>query len=57
VRSYIEQLKGYDGISGSYDFTDGTQRGVSQKDILIVRWDRSASQWQKASAFGGDPIR
>ncbi len=53
MHEYIEHLAGFPGISGTYDFTDGSQRGLSAKDIMIMRFDRAHSSWVSASEFGG----
>jgi branched-chain amino acid transport system substrate-binding protein len=54
IRDYILGLKDYPGISGVYDFTDktaGAQRGLTSKDVLIMRWD--GTTWLPASKMGG----
>jgi branched-chain amino acid transport system substrate-binding protein len=43
VHDYIENLHGWAGIEGVYDFRDGLQRGVGQDSLLVYRWD-SATQ-------------
>ena len=56
IRQYILGLKGYAGISGVYDFSDrgaGVQRGLTQKDVLVMRWDESKAAWIPASKMGG----
>ena len=56
LRNYILGLTDYAGISGMYDFTDkgaGTQRGLSQKDVLIMRWDETKTAWTPSSKMGG----
>jgi len=56
IRNYILGLTDYAGISGVYDFTDkgpGTQRGLSQKDVLIMRWDGDKNAWIPSSKMGG----
>jgi branched-chain amino acid transport system substrate-binding protein len=56
IRNYILSQTDYAGISGVYDFTDkgaGTQRGLSQKDVLIMRWDDTKPGWTASSKMGG----
>jgi branched-chain amino acid transport system substrate-binding protein len=56
IRQYILSLKGYAGISGLYDFTDrgpGVQRGLTSKDVLVMRWDEGRAGWTPASKMGG----
>jgi hypothetical protein len=53
IRDYIEKVHDFAGISGVYDFRDGSQRGLSQKDVIIMRWDATKGTWVAASSFGG----
>jgi hypothetical protein len=56
IREFILGLKGYVGISGVYDFSDraaGTQRGLTQKDVLLMRWDDGHGVFAPASKMGG----
>lgn len=53
LRDYIESLHDYAGISGVYDFRAGTHFGLSQKDVIVVRWDQDKSDFQVVSGFGG----
>src|SRR5665213_2200822 len=56
IRQYILGLKDYAGISGVYDFSDrgaGVQRGLSAKDVLIMRWDEGKTAWIPSSTMGG----
>jgi hypothetical protein len=56
IRSEILGLRDYAGISGVYDFTDrgpGVQRGLTAKDVLVMRWDGSKAAWTPASKMGG----
>jgi len=56
IRNEILSQTDYAGISGVYDFTDkgaGTQRGLSQKDVLIMRWDETKPGWTASSKMGG----
>jgi branched-chain amino acid transport system substrate-binding protein len=53
LQAYIEKLGDFPGISGRYDFRDGSQRGLSQKDLVVMRWDDSAKTWTTVSGSGG----
>jgi branched-chain amino acid transport system substrate-binding protein len=55
IRDYIEKVHDFAGVSGTYDFRDGSQRGLSQKDVLVMRWDAGKSNWVAASDLGGAP--
>jgi branched-chain amino acid transport system substrate-binding protein len=56
IRGFILGLRDYAGISGVYDFSDrgaGVQRGLTQKDVLVMRWDEGKAAWTAASKMGG----
>jgi hypothetical protein len=57
IRQWILSQNNYAGISGVYDFTDkgaGSQRGLSSKDVLIMKWDDTKPAFNPASKMGGD---
>jgi branched-chain amino acid transport system substrate-binding protein len=39
VRDYIENLHGWIGVNGVYDFSGGSQRGLGENACLILRYD------------------
>jgi branched-chain amino acid transport system substrate-binding protein len=53
IRDYILRLHDYHGIAGSFDFTDGSQRGLGQQNMLIMRWDAAKAVWVAVSKLGG----
>jgi len=53
IRDYILRQRAYRGVAGSFDFTDGSQRGLGQQDMLIMRWDAAKGVWVAASKLGG----
>jgi branched-chain amino acid transport system substrate-binding protein len=53
VRDYIEQLHGFAGINGVYDFRDGSQRGIGINTAMIVRWDPTDKHWIPVTRAGG----
>ena len=56
IRQFILDLKGYAGISGLYDFSDketGAQRGLTAKDVLVMRWNDGRQAWDAVSKMGG----
>lgn len=57
LKNYIEGLHGFAGASGIYDFRSGNQRGLSESDGIMVRWDRAKQTWVAISKFGGTPLR
>jgi branched-chain amino acid transport system substrate-binding protein len=52
VRDYLETIHGYAGISGVYDFRDGSNRGLGINDVLLARWDAGLGTWVAASQLG-----
>lgn len=53
---YIENLHGWAGAYGVYDFRDGSQRGLSQSNGIMVRWDAAKDYWVAVSKLGGAPL-
>ncbi len=53
IRDYILRQHDYRGVAGSFDFTDGSQRGLGQQNMMIMRWDASKGVWVAASKLGG----
>lgn len=45
LHAYIENLHDFPGISGVYDFRDGSNRGVGLADEVITRWDPATNIW------------
>ena len=57
LHDYIENLHGISGISGDYDFRDGSQRGLSIDKLLVMKWDPPKDTWTAVSGHGGRPMR
>jgi branched-chain amino acid transport system substrate-binding protein len=38
IHAYIESLRDFAGITGVYDFRDGSQRGINSSAIVMIRW-------------------
>jgi branched-chain amino acid transport system substrate-binding protein len=55
VRDYLEGLKGWSGIHGTYDFTDRAlpQRGLGEGVCIVVRYDPQKEDFVYVSAPGG----
>ena len=56
IHTYIEKLHDFPGILGVYDFTTGDQRGLTQRDLTIMRWDAKKDAWIAVSKPGGEPM-
>ena len=52
-REYLNSLHGFVGILGVYDFRDGTQHGIGQNAVIMVRWDPEAGDVVAVSKRGG----
>jgi branched-chain amino acid transport system substrate-binding protein len=48
VRSYIANLSGYTGVTGTYDFKAIPQRGINWKAVIMTRWDPARETWVNA---------
>ena len=56
LHNYIENLHGYTGITGTYDFRDGSQRGVGVESTMIMSWDPAKLDFVTVSKPGGNPL-
>lgn len=56
IEDYIENLHGWAGAYGIYDFRDGSQRGLAATNGIVVRWDPAKDYWVGVSKFGGAPL-
>ncbi|HXP94011.1 MAG TPA: hypothetical protein VN905_11135, partial [Candidatus Binatia bacterium] len=57
LRAYISGLHGFSGISGEYDFRASSERGLTDRDVMIMRWDSNQKAWTAVSQLGGKPLR
>jgi branched-chain amino acid transport system substrate-binding protein len=55
IKAYLSQLHGFAGANGVYDFRDGSQRGLTGENGIMVRWDAARDTWVAISKFGGAP--
>jgi branched-chain amino acid transport system substrate-binding protein len=55
IQRYIQQLHGWVGITGIYDFRDGSQRGVGVGVGVIGQWDPVKKDFIAVSRLGGYP--
>jgi branched-chain amino acid transport system substrate-binding protein len=53
IRDYIDNLHGWVGIEGVYDFRDAEQRGMDERSVVIYRWVPGSSSFVPVSAAGG----
>jgi branched-chain amino acid transport system substrate-binding protein len=55
IRSYIEGIRDFAGITGVYNFADsgtGEQRGLDINSVVMMRWNAPSSSWTAVSRFG-----
>ncbi len=55
LHDYLTHLRGFVGISGVYDFRDDNH-GLTDKSVIIVRWDTAKDTFVAASRGGGMPL-
>ncbi len=53
LRAYLDSLQGFAGINGIYDFKAVPNRGLSEQNVVVTRWDPEAGTWLVAG--GGTP--
>lgn len=56
-RNYLENLHGYAGASGVFDFRTGDQRGIDPRASVVVTWDEGKHQFETISKPGGLPLQ
>jgi branched-chain amino acid transport system substrate-binding protein len=56
LRAYLNNLRGWVGVNGPYDYRANPQRGIGADNIIIVRWDAQAGTGVAVSKFGGTPL-
>jgi branched-chain amino acid transport system substrate-binding protein len=55
VRDYIDNLHGWVGANGVYDFGDSEQRGIGINGLLIERWDPATRSFLAIARPGEGP--
>ena len=56
LRDYLDNLRGFVGVNGPYDFRAMPQRGLTENSLLIVRWDPVRQTAVAVSKFGGSAL-
>jgi branched-chain amino acid transport system substrate-binding protein len=56
LHDYLEQLHGFAGINGIYDFRDGGQHGLTANYGVVARWFPDKNDWIAVSRAGGVPL-
>jgi branched-chain amino acid transport system substrate-binding protein len=55
IQRYLQHLHGWTGITGVYDFRDGSQRGVGVGAGVVARWDDREKDFIALTKLGGYP--
>jgi branched-chain amino acid transport system substrate-binding protein len=53
LRTYIAGMQGVAGVNGIYDFKRVPQRGIDDRAVIIMRWDKDTTSWIPVSKPGG----
>jgi hypothetical protein len=53
IHDYIENLHGFAGINGMYDYRNGDQRGLEDASVKVFRWDAVTKSFVPVSQAGG----
>ena len=56
IRDYIENLKGWVGMNGIYDFSQGDQHGATGASFVMTRWNPTTGTFTAVSGLGGVPL-
>ena len=57
VRDYVNNLHGWTGINGAYDFTKYPQRGIGDDALVMLRWDPVNEVGIPLTQPGGAPLK
>jgi branched-chain amino acid transport system substrate-binding protein len=56
IHDYLEQLHGFAGINGIYDFRDGQQHGLTRTAGVVARWFADKNDWIAVTRPGGGTL-
>lgn len=56
IHDYIENLKGWVGMNGIYDFSLGDQHGCTGASFVMTRWMPATGTFVAVSGLGGAPL-
>jgi branched-chain amino acid transport system substrate-binding protein len=57
IRDYIDGLSHWAGADGIYDFKALPQRGLDDRNVIVIRWDAAKGTWVGVSRPGGIPLK
>lgn len=53
LRDAIENVRGWTGVNGVYDFHESEHRGIGSSSIVVVQWDPAKNDFSPVSKPGG----
>jgi len=53
IRDYVNGLHAFAGINGIYDFRDGSQHGIGENGVVMVRWNPANDSFTAVSKRSG----
>lgn len=56
IRDYIAGLTHFSGINGVYDFKKAPQRGLSDRNVVMTRWNSEKKRWDWVAGPRGVPL-
>jgi branched-chain amino acid transport system substrate-binding protein len=56
IKDFLDNLSGYPGINGIYDFKKSPQRGLDIGSTVVTRWDAPSKHWIMVSKPGGGAL-
>ena len=55
LHAYLDGLRNWNGVNGTYDFEKYPQRGIGENNVIMVRWDQQQHKGIAVSKLGGAP--
>jgi branched-chain amino acid transport system substrate-binding protein len=56
IKEFLNNLSGYAGVNGIYDFKKSPQRGLDIGSTVVTRWDAANRHWTMVSKPGGEAL-
>ncbi|MCL4489854.1 MAG: ABC transporter substrate-binding protein [Chloroflexi bacterium] len=56
LRDAIDQIKGFEGVDGTYNLSPQDHRGLTIDSVYVARWDATKQNFVAVSSAGGAPL-
>jgi branched-chain amino acid transport system substrate-binding protein len=56
LRDALLHFKSHAGVNGAYDFEKVPQRGLSDENVVVSRWNAKRNAWDVVSRPTGIPL-